>query len=228
MMTTRLPTRLLAPLLLYCVSLTLAVWLTPTNALTFELGYGARKCMSEDMPPLAQVRGELHVAGGAGDMSLDLFVSNPRGVVYFHKADANAVKYSFKTGAFEAHSTEAYRFCVVHQVHPNAAVRTDVTRRVSLTADVETPAAKSAIRSLATSDHVSKAQDSFQEVSNEVDTLIARLDDLRVKEQALSEINEDTSRTIVRITVIAALFTIATGVLNFLNLTSFFKQKKLA
>jgi emp24/gp25L/p24 family/GOLD len=210
------------------VALALALCAAPAHAVTFELGYGARKCLSEDVPPLANVRGELHVAGGAGDMSLDLFVSNPRGVVYFHKADASAVKYTFKSGAFEAHTTEPYRFCIVHQVHPNSAASTDVLRRVTLTVQVETPASKHAISSLATKDHVAKAQQTFQDVSNEVDVLIAQLDDLRIKEQALSDVNDDTSRTIVRITIIAALFTVATGVLNFLNLKTFFKQKKLA
>jgi emp24/gp25L/p24 family/GOLD len=185
-------------------------------------------CLIEDVPPLSNVRGELRVAGGKGDMTLDLFVSDPSGVVYYHKADVNAVKYSFKSGAFQAHTTMPYRFCVVHQIHPHAPPGTNVARRVSLSVKVETPAFKEVVDSLAKGGHISKIQESFQEVSNEVDALIARLDELRVKEQALTDINEDTSRTILRITIIAALFTIASGVLNFLNLKSFFKQKKLA
>jgi emp24/gp25L/p24 family/GOLD len=206
----------------------LAFWAQTCSALTFDLEYGGRMCLIEDIPPLSNVRGSLRVTGGTGDMTLDLFVSDHHGVVYFHKADANAVKYSFKSGSFEAHTTMPYRFCVVHQAHPHAAPGMHVARRVSLSVRVDTPAFKEVVDSLAKGGHLSKIQESFQEVSNEVDALIARLDEIRVKEQTLTNINEDTSRTILRITVIAALFTVATGVLNFLNLKSFFKQKKLA
>lgn len=208
-----------------------AIWIAcavSAEALTFDLPYGSRKCLSEDIPALSNIRGELRVAGGNGEMSLDLFVSDPRGIVYFHKADANAVKYSFKSGPFEEHTTQPYRFCVVHQVHPNAAARNDVVRRVSLSVIVESPAAREEVDRLAKGGHLTKIQERFNEVSSEVDVLIDRLDQLREQEHRLAEMNEDTSQTILRITIIAALFTIATGVLNFLNLTSFFKQKKLA
>jgi hypothetical protein len=197
-------------------------------ALTFDLPYGARKCVSEDVTPLAGVRGELHVSGGTGDMSLDLFVSDPRGVVYFHRAGANSVKYSFKAGAFDARVTQSYRFCIVHQVHPNAAARTDVSRRVSLSVAVEAKGVREDLEGLAKKGDVGKVQERFQEVYREVDTLIGRMDELRDKEAALSAVNDDTSRIVLRVTVLAAVFTVGTGVLNFLNLKTFFKSKKLA
>lgn len=199
-----------------------------SSAITFDLQYGSRKCVSEDIPPLSDVRGVIHVSGGGGDMALDLFVSDPRGVVYFHKADANSIKYSFKSGAFDSRATQAYRFCVVHQVHPNAATRSDLSRRVSLDVKVESEQSRVEVEALAKRGHLSKVQESFQEVYHEVDSLIQKMDELRMKEQTLSDINEDTSRTVLRVTVLAAIFTIGTGVLNFMNLKSFFKQKKLA
>lgn len=215
----------LAPLL---VALLLLLLATNASALTFDLLYGSRKCISEDIPPLSDVRGELHVSGGSGDMALDLFVSDPRGVVYFHRAEANSVKYSFKSGEFDSRTTQAYRFCVVHQVHPNAATKTDVSRRVSLDVKVESEKSRVEVDALAKRGHLSNVQEKFQDVYHEVDGLIQKMDELRMKEQTLSEVNEDTSRTVLRVTVLAAIFTIGTGVLNFMNLKSFFKQKKLA
>lgn len=215
-------------ILIAVVFVSLALNCLTCDALTFDLPYGSRKCLSEDLPTSADVKGELHVTGGHGDMSLDLFVSDPRGIVYFHKAGVDAVKYTFRTGSFDPRTTQVYRFCVLHQVHPNAAVQHELSRRVTLKVDVESAKTRNEVDQLAKTVHVSKAEESFGEVSKEIMELISRLDDMRVKEQQLSEVNEDTSKSIVRITVVAALFTIMTGVLNFLNLKSFFKQKKLA
>lgn len=197
-------------------------------ALTFDLTYGSRKCVSEDVTSLANVRGEVHVSGGVGDMSLDLFVSDPRGVVYFHRAGANAVKYSFKAGAFDERLTQAYRFCIVHQVHPNAAARTEVTRRVSLSMNVEGKGVQEEVAALAKRGDVVAAQEKFQDVYREVDNIISRMDELRNMEDALTAANESTSKVVMRVTFLAAVFTIGTGVLNFLNLKTFFKSKKLA
>jgi emp24/gp25L/p24 family/GOLD len=216
----------MAPLLLRLALLAAAA--AAAAGLTFDLEYGARKCVSEDVPPSADVLGELHVSGGNGDMSLDLFVSDPRGVVYFHKAGANSVKYSFKAGTFAEGTTQVYRFCVVHQVHPNAATRTDVMRRVSLSVKVEGKGVKEEVERLAKKGDVTKAQEKFQDVYRDVDSLISRMDELRALEDTLSTANENTSRVVMRVTFLAAVFTIGTGVLNFLNLKSFFKSKKLA
>lgn len=81
---------------------------------------------------------------------------------------------------------------------------------------------------LAKQEHVDKVYESFLSVSNEVDTLIERLDELRAKEQMLTELNESTTVVILRISLVACAFTIATGVLNILSLQRFFKRKKLA
>lgn len=200
----------------------------PATALTFDLLYGSRKCVSEDLPPGAEVKGELHVSGGSGDMSLDLFVSDPRGVVYFHRAAVNSVKYSFTSGSFDANAQQTYRFCVVHQVHPNSAARTDVSRRVSLDVKVDSASVKEDMKLLASKSDVSRVSDKFQGLYQEVDELIGRMEVLRKAEAALSVANAETSRIVLRVTVIAGVFTVLTGVLNFVSLKSFFKSKKLA
>lgn len=229
--TAALGLRLLATAMCARVALALAALLAAAAcgaALTFDLTYGSRKCMSEDVSSLADVRGDIHVSSGVGDMTLDLFVSDPRGVVYFHRAGANSLKFSFKAGEFDEHQTQAYRFCVVHQVHPNAAARTEVTRRVSLNVKVEGKGVQQEVAALAKKGDVLQAQEKFQDVYREVDNIISRMDELRNMEDSLTEANESTSKVVLRVTFLAAVFTIGTGVLNFLNLKTFFRSKKLA
>lgn len=200
-----------------------------SNSLTFELPYGQRKCFSEDLPPDIEVRGTVHVASGQGEMTLDLFVSDMRGVVYFHKSNVDSVKFSFRTGHFPSHTREAFRFCVVNQVSANAAhPSARVVRRVTLEVETVKDRHDTSTSRLAKQDQVDKVYSSFLGVQNDVDDLIEKMDELRVKEQKLNDINESTSATIFRISLVACLFTILTGVLNFLSLKSFFKRKKLA
>lgn len=198
-------------------------------SITFDLPYGQQKSFSEDVSPSVTMRGSVHVAGGRGqgDMKLDVYVTNPQGVVAFHRMDVNAVKFTFKTSAFQAHTTQAYRMCILHQLERGAAHSHSQTYR-RITLEFEQARAKDDLKKLASKSHVDKLHESFHEVSLSVDKLIEGMDDLRMREQTLTSINSDTSSVIVRIAIVACLFTILTGVLNFMSLKSFFKQKKLA
>lgn len=53
------------------------------------------------------------------------------------------------------------------------------------------------------------------------------MDEIRMREQSLSNIGKETTAIIVRISLVACLFTILTGVLNFMFLKDFFKRKKM-
>lgn len=207
------------------------------SKLTFNLPYGQRKCLREDVPGSATVQGSVEVSSGRGDMTLDLFVTNLEGKVFFHKTDVNSMKYSFRTPGgtpSAAHPGEdfgnrhGYRFCVVNQVHPHAATSGGVTRRVTLEISYVTDRHQEEISKLAKDDHAEKVFSTFSTVTSDVDKLIDKMDELRQREKELSQMNDTTSRTIVSISIIACLFTILTGVLNFMSLKSFFKRKKLA
>lgn len=208
------------------------------SKLTFNLPYGQRKCLQEDIPGSATAQGSVEVSSGRGDMTLDLFVTNLEGKVFFHKTDVNSMKYSFRTPGGNTFGNtrtgddytdrRGYRFCVVNQVHPHAATVGEVTRRVTLEISYVTDRHQEEISKLAKDDHAEKVFSTFSTVTSDVDKLIDKMDELRQREKELSQLNETTSRTIVSISVIACLFTILTGVLNFLSLKSFFKRKKLA
>lgn len=200
------------------------------GSLTFELPYGQRKCFTEDLPPDTVTRGTMHVASGQGEMTLDVFVSDLQGIVHFHKSNVDNVKFSFKTGHFPLHTREAYRFCVVNQVSPNAIQQSSgrVVRRITLEVETVKEPHDPTTSRLAKQGQVDQMYTSFLSVQNDVDGLIEKMDELRATEQVLSEVNESTSTTILRISLVACVFTILTGVLNFLSLKSFFKRKKLA
>lgn len=168
------------------------------------------------------------MSSGTGEMSLDLFVSDQRGVVQFHKSNVNSVKFSFTTGVYEEHTRQVYRFCVVNQVNANAAQPRDkdVARRVTL--EVEEVVGEKASEGLAKQVQMDKVYQSFLTVSSEVNGVIEKMEELRAKEQKLSELNEITSAVILRISIVASLVTVMTGVVNFVSLKRFFKRKKLA
>ena len=210
--------------------LLLALAARTAAALTFDLPYAGQKCFSEDFQPRTTVKGKVHVATGRGgaDMKLDVYVTNQQGVVSFHRADVNTVAFTFVTGDFAAHTTAPYRVCVLHQTgaytaHPPAG---QVYRRITL--DLAAVRRQADTSTLATKSHADRTIQSFHDVSLSVDRLIDAMDEIRAREQALSDVGTDTSTLIVRISLVASLFTILTGLLNFITLKSFFKQKKLA
>lgn len=63
------------------------------SSLTFELPYWQRKCFTEDLPPDTVTRVMVHVASGQGEMTLNLFVSDLKGVVHFQKSNVDSVKF---------------------------------------------------------------------------------------------------------------------------------------
>lgn len=200
------------------------------NSLTFELPYGERKCFSEDLPPDVSIHGTVHVSSGQGEMSLDLFVLDESGAVRFHKSDVNSIKFSFRSGSYPHPLRKDYRFCIVNQVKAHAAqpAARHVTRRVTLEVGVAPGESGGNTGRFAKQEHVDNIYESFLAVSGEIDALIERMDELRAKEEILTEANEQTTVVILRISLVACALTIATGVLNLLSLQRFFKRKKLA
>lgn len=213
-------------------------------SLTFTLPYAQRKCFVEEFPISGTVRGTVHVSSGIGDMSLDMFVSDSRGIVRYHKSEVNSIKFSFDMPNSADHQhqqgqqtqqyynsyagTESYRFCIVNQVHPDAAAPKEVNRKVTLDISFMSHRHEEQVSKLAKSEHAEKLFSTFASVSSDVDGVIRQLDELRTRELELTKMNESTSSTIMTINVMASLFTVLTGVLNVMSLKSFFKRKKLA
>lgn len=216
------------PSLVTVLLLTTLTTITAAASITFELTQGQRKCFSEDLPPMATVQGTVHVASGRAEMPLDLFVSDQAGKVYFNKHDVNSVKFTFATANYRPHTMEPHRFCILSQVHPHAAHAPSISRRVTLDVKSVSHEQGKKVPELARQEHADKIYSDFLTVSQSVDSLIEKMDDLRAAEQTLTDLNERTATTIVQISVVACLFTIGTGVANFLSLKSFFKRKKLA
>lgn len=197
-------------------------------SITFELSYAERKCFTEELPAATDAKGTVHVSGGAGEMSLDLFISDMRGTVYFHKQDVNSIKFSFRTAHGQPHEMKTYRFCVLNQARPHSPASPGSVRRISLDVKAVSQVTHDAFNRLIKQEHADKVYSDFFTVSSEVDSIIEQMDVLRDEEKKLSEINEQTTSMILNLSLIACIFTIATGVANFFSLKSFFKRKKIA
>ena len=195
--------------------------------LSLEVDYGSRKCIYEDFPPNTQVTGEFHVSGGHGEMDLDLFVTDPRGVVFYNKQNLQSQQYSFRTGHYPQHTTQTFKFCVVHQIHHQASRASRVKRQVSFT--IETKRQKGATRSsqVATGKQLETASERFSDIEVELDILLGDLDEMREHEQVISEIGTRTTKTILFYSLLSIVVTLLTGFLNHYYLRFFFKQKKL-
>ena len=199
-----------------------------SSSITFNLPYGQRKCFSEELRAASQCRGSIHVASGKGEMSLDLFVTDRHGTVFFHKTNVNSLKFSFQTADRDMNVMDTYRFCVVNQVHPHAVHAANVARKVTLEIDVVSKHQDAALARLAKQDHADQLYSDLLSASQQVDSVINALDELRKREQQLTDLNQGTSTTILRVSILACVLTVATGLVNFFALKNFFKRKKIA
>lgn len=198
-----------------------------SNGLAFEVDYGGRKCIYEEVPPSTQIKGEFHVSGGTGEMELDLFITDPRGVVYFNKQNMDTQKFSFKSGQFIKHTKQKYKFCVLHQVHQHAARMPRVKRRVSFSVEIEQSRRAKKKAQVATGSQVDSAHEKLADLEDDLDTLLGEFDGIREEEQVITDIGTNTTSTILRYSVLSIAITLLTGFLNHYYLRSFFKQKKL-
>lgn len=203
---------------------------TYARAITFDLYFGEQKCFGEDFLPRTSVKGDVHVSTGRGgaDMKLDVVITNSKQVVVFHRAAIHTAKFSFTTGEYKSTTSQPYRICVRHQV-PSYAARppTDIAAYRRVTLSLHTPRTSQDIAKLASRAHVNRTSQSFREVSFSLERLLQAMHSIRSLEQHLSDIGNSTATLVVCISLLASLFTILTGVLNFMYLKNFFKHKKL-
>eukprot|EP00168_Porphyra_purpurea_P010986 TRINITY_DN2753_c0_g1_i2.p1 TRINITY_DN2753_c0_g1~~TRINITY_DN2753_c0_g1_i2.p1 ORF type:complete len:317 (+),score=71.28 TRINITY_DN2753_c0_g1_i2:247-1197(+) len=170
-----------SPLLLVTLALAAVVAALappPTAALQLVVPFASRKCVAEDLPPATHVRGDVRVAAGNGDMLLDLFVTDTRGVVVYHASNVATSAFSFVTSPPSAHSPRMalapYRFCFHHQAHPHEAHQPGWERRVTLT--ITRARTEPLVPGVARTAHVSAVETRIREVEDLVEELVGGLD----------------------------------------------------
>lgn len=192
-----------------------------------NLGFGERKCFSEELASDKPVLVDFQAGAGLSDMDIDLFVTDDRGVVVLHQSGLSHHKTTLDSPqkqlllhrqhfqdeaqgpAVSTPGFHTYRFCVMHQALPGQ-VGAQEKRRITF-----------AIRSanenawkLARGEHTNNMHSHIQKLEDEVSDLMGKMDALREKERLLTMTNETTSRFLTRVSMLTSLFVMIVGMLQ--------------
>ncbi|GAB0497867.1 hypothetical protein MMPV_009204 [Pyropia vietnamensis] len=236
----RLPSLCLAAAV--AVAATAAVAPPSVAAIQFDVFLEGQRCITEELTPYSTVNGLVHVADGPTAMSVDVFVSDSRGKVYFHKAGAVHEAFSFKTGPpprspygghDDPHALTPYRICAQHAPRPDdpssgyrrGTSGTPPSRRVtvSLTQGLS-PVAR---EGLAKRSHVDSHVDRVRELEYQLQTVIGGIDDMKAVEADVLRKNDDTNLRVLWYSVAACGVMIGAGVYQVFYMKTFFKRAKL-
>lgn len=220
------PLLLAALLLLAAVA---AALLPRADALQLVVPFASRKCISEDLPPATHVRGDLRVAAGDGDMTLDLFVTDVRGVVVYHASNVISSAFTFVTSPASSHSPRTalapYRFCFHHQAHPHEGHRPGVERRVAVAITQERTEPR--VAGVATSAHVTAVETRMQEVEQLVDGLVTGLDAASEAAKDVEAIQARVRRWVSATAVLGCVVILGAGAVQVWYLRRMFRKKRL-
>lgn len=213
-------------LLLFCAA---ATYPLPAAALQLVVPFSSRKCIAEDLPPSTHVRGDLRVAAGDGDMTLDLFVSDPRGVVVYHASNVISSAFTFVTSPPSAHSPPTamvpYRFCFHHQAHPHEAHRPGVERRVGVIITRERNEPR--VPGVATASHVTAVETRMREVEELVEGLVSGLDAASAAAADVEAIQNKVRQWVWGTAVLGCAAIVGGGAFHVWYLRRLFRQKRL-
>lgn len=236
----RLPSLFLAA----AVAIAAAVAVPPPSvaAIQFDVFYEGQRCITEELTPYSTVNGLVHVADGPTAMSVDVFVSDSRGQVHFHKAGAVHEAFSFKTGPpppspygghEDPHAPTPFRICAHHAPRPDDPARgyrrgssgTPPSRRVtvSLTQGLS-PVAR---EGLAKRGHVDTHVERVRELEYQLQAVIGGIDDMKAVEADVLRKNDDTNLRVLWYSVAACGVMIGAGAYQVFYMKTFFKRAKL-
>lgn len=209
---------------------TAAAVFSPTAALQLVVPFASRKCISEDLPPSTHVRGDLRVAAGDGDMTLDLFVTDVRGAMVYHASNVISSAFTFVTSPPSSNSPRnalaPYRFCFHHQAAPHeVARRPGVERRVGLIITRERHEPR--VPGVATSAHVSAVETRMQEVEHLVEGLVSGLDAAGQAAADVEDLQARVRRWVLGTAALGCVVILGVGAIQVWYLRRLFRKKRL-
>lgn len=205
------------------------IWRT-TAALQMTLGFGQRKCFSEDLSVHRPILLDFRTSAGRTDMSVDLFVTDPRGHVIYHQ-----------TGLTHKHATVEppvkllvmggklpdvlpFRFCVMHQAMPSQIVeRTE--RRIAFS--IRSGATKEEKHDLIRARDVVKTGGNLRKLEEQVLQVLDKVDVLREQERLLTLKNETTTSFLTTSSSFCSLLVVLVGVLQVDYIRGIMRKRKL-
>lgn len=211
-------------------------------AIQFDVSFEGQRCITEELAPYATVSGLVHVADGPSVMKVDVFVTDVRGKVHYHKAGAVHEAFSFKTGPpppspygghEDPHSPTPYRVCVHHAPGPHdlasgyrrGASGTPPSRRV--TVSLTQGLAPVAREGLAKRSHVDTHVERVRELEYQLQEVIGGIDDMKAVEADVLRKNDDTNMRVLWYSVAACGVMIGAGAYQVFYMKTFFKRAKL-
>lgn len=211
-------------LVLLLLLISLLVMAIPSSSMQFALGFGERKCFSEEVPTDRPLLVDFHTAAGASNMDLDLFVTNTEGQVVFHKSGL-----SHHRATLEQHTVQhmpaftAYRFCLMHQTIPGQIMER-AERKVEF--EIRPVVREGDAARLVRRGQADNAYQNLRRLEGEIMELVEMMDALRKQEQLLTSTNESTSRFLMTLSSLASLFVLVVGMLQLEMVQGVLKQRK--
>lgn len=236
----RLPSLLLAAAAVTAAAVAVAP--PAVAAIQFDVFFEGQRCITEELAPYSTVNGLVHVADGPTPMKVDVFVTDSRGKVQYHKAAAVHEAFSFKTGPppaspygghDDAHAPSPYRVCAHHAPGPNdpdSAYRRGSggpppSRRV--TVSMTQGLAPVAREGLAKRSHVDSHVERVRDLEYQLQAVIGGIDDMKAVEADVLHKNDDTNMRVLWYSVAACGVMIGAGAYQVFYMKTFFKRAKL-
>lgn len=224
---------------LMAVRLTLMVLLVcmsrRVTAMQMAIGFGERKCFSEDLPVQRPILIDFRASAGQSDMDVDLFVTDSRGQVVFHKSGLSHHRATFHTPDGLNNDVDAnsyghaprfatFRFCVMHQIL-QGQVKEAVERRIVF--NVRSGSTKKENNDIAKFNDVDRANSHIRKLEEDILVLVDKMDVLREQERILTLKNESTSSFLTTVSSLTSLLVLGVGLLQFEMMQGVLKERKV-
>lgn len=227
-----LPTCPLKMTFVFIVTLLFLTLSTPSSSLQIALGFGERKCFSEEVPTDRSLLVDFHSAAGTASMDLDLFVTNTEGQVVLHKSRLSHIRATLEPAGLIHHKDHAarhapslttYRFCLMHQTMPSQIMER-AERKVDF--EIRPAAAERDVSQILSGGQMDTAHESLRQLESEITMLVEVMDAMREQEQVLTSANESTSRFLTTVSSLTSLFVLSVGMLQLEVVQAVLKYRK--
>lgn len=213
--------------LLLCIS-------RAADALKMKIDFGERKCFTEDVNAHRPVLLDFRASAGHSDMDVDLFVTDHKGKVVFHKSGLSHSRATIgpvldppeSHGSLTAYAPQyvTYRFCFMHQVVPGQ-VAENVERHIDFR--VSSAPARREKEGLITFRDTDRSNAQIHKLEEEILLLVEKMDVIREQERFLTLKNDSTSRFLTTVSSLTSSLVIAVGILQLEFVQSILRQRKM-
>eukprot|EP00188_Purpureofilum_apyrenoidigerum_P003601 Plantae.Rhodophyta-Purpureofilum_apyrenoidigerum.ctg382.p1 GENE.Plantae.Rhodophyta-Purpureofilum_apyrenoidigerum.ctg382~~Plantae.Rhodophyta-Purpureofilum_apyrenoidigerum.ctg382.p1 ORF type:complete len:224 (+),score=48.58 Plantae.Rhodophyta-Purpureofilum_apyrenoidigerum.ctg382:177-848(+) len=219
-------------LVLSC-ALTLAVIersraLTVSNEVKFVIPQFGSKCFQETLPVDKEVKCEVFISDGPGDLLIDIFITRMMGgTVIQSRKKVSHEAFSFKTPhpRNPSDTTEKFRFCFLHQGRSDSY---NEARKIIFKYRAGVAAVDPSVKEqFAKKDSLEKVEEVLEHAADLFDEVTEELEFMMQLESDLFHETARTSRTVLVYSLFSCVVLILTGGYRYYVATKFFKQMKV-